>query len=189
MILGQSGAIKYCFAQGHDAAPVGPTEAQLPHLKGPQPGPILGDALDMDPNDPLQAFQLFFPPEYFEKMLTATNSYGRLYVKRWITKSTGAELQAFLGLVIHIDLTNHTGSREKLWENSWKGNKFCRSVMSYHRFEMILRAWHHYDDYAQYTVEEIIQNKQADPFLPFASLEKDLNEVFRRNYNPGQYVT
>ena len=55
---------------------------------------------------------------------------------------------------------------------------------------MILRAWHYYDDYAQYTVEEIIQNKQqADPFLPFSSLEKDLNEVFCRNYNPGQYVT
>ena len=110
------------YTQGHDAAPVGPIEAQLPPFKGPQPGPILGDALDMDPNDPLQAFQLFFPPEYFEKMLAATNSYGRLYVKRWTTKITGAEFQAFLGLVIHIGLINHTGLREKLWENTWKGN-------------------------------------------------------------------
>ena len=71
----------------------------------------------MDPNDPLQAFQLFFPPEYFEKMLAATYSYVRLYVKRWTT-----ELQAFLGLVSHIGLINHTGLREKLWENTWKGN-------------------------------------------------------------------
>jgi hypothetical protein len=55
------------YTQGHDAAPVGPIEAQLPPFKGPQPGPILGDALDMDPKDPLQPFQLFFPPEYFEK--------------------------------------------------------------------------------------------------------------------------
>ncbi len=123
-------------------------------FKGPQPGPILGDALDMDPNDPFQAFQLFFPPEYFEKMLAATNSYGRLYVKRWTIKLKGAELHAFLGLVIHIGLINHTGSREKLWKNTWKGNKFCRSVMTYNRcnrFEMILRAWH-YEDYAQHTV-------------------------------------
>jgi hypothetical protein len=49
-------------------------------------------------------------------MLAATNSYGRLYVKRWTTKITGAEFQAFLGLVIHIGLINHTGLREKLWE-------------------------------------------------------------------------
>jgi len=44
------------YSQGHDAAPVGPIEAQLSPFKGPQPGPILGDALDMDPNDPFQAF-------------------------------------------------------------------------------------------------------------------------------------
>ncbi len=48
------------YTQGHDAAPVGPIEASLPPFKGSQPGPILGDALDMDPNDPLQAFQFFF---------------------------------------------------------------------------------------------------------------------------------
>jgi len=87
-------------------------------------------------------------------MLAATNSCRRLYVKRWTTKLKGAELHAFLGLVIHIGLINHTGSREKLWENTWKGNKFCRSVMTYNRcnrFEMILRAWH-YEDYAQHTV-------------------------------------
>ena len=97
------------YPQDHDAAPVGPIKAFLPPFKGPQPGPILGDALDMDPNDPLQAFQLFFPPEYFEIMLAATDSYGRLYVT---SRATGAELQAFLGLVIHIGLINHTGLRE-----------------------------------------------------------------------------
>ena len=59
--------------------------------------------------------------------------------------------------------------------------------MSYNRFEMILRAWH-YEDYAQYTVEGILQNKQADPFWAVASFEEDLNVAFRRNYNPGQCV-
>ena len=59
--------------------------------------------------------------------------------------------------------------------------------MTYYRFEMIMRAWH-YVDYAQYTAEEIKQNKQADPFWPVSSLEEDLNVVFRRNYNPGQCV-
>ena len=105
-------------------------------------------------------------------MLAATNSYGRLYVKRWTTEISPAELQAFLGLIIHLGLINHTGVREKLWENSWKGSKFCRSVMTYNRFEMIMRAWH-YVDYAQYTNEETKQNKQADPFWPVAAFEED----------------
>jgi hypothetical protein len=52
---------------------------------------------------------------------------------------------------------------------------------------MILKAWH-YTDYAQYTAEEIVTLKQADPFWPVASLEEDLNVVFGRNYNPGQCV-
>ena len=171
--------------EAHNLGVFGPIESHLPPFKGPQPGPHLEDALDMDPNDPLVPFQLFWPPENFEKMLVATNSYGRLYVKRWTKAVTGAELQAFLGLVIHIGLINHTGTREKLWENTWKGSKFCRSVMPYHRFEMIIKAWH-YVDYAQYTAEEIKDNKQADPFWPVASLEEDLNALFRRNMNPGQ---
>jgi hypothetical protein len=104
-------------------------------------------------------------------MLAATNSCGRLYVKRWTTKITGAELQAFLGLVIYIGLINHTGTREKLWENTWKGNKFCRLVMTYNRFEKILRAWN-YTDYAQYTVEDILNKNKQIPSGPFHPWKK-----------------
>jgi hypothetical protein len=157
----------------------------LPTFKGQEPGPnLVADALDVQPNNPLQAFKLFWPPELFNKMLDATNSFGRLYVKRW-SDITGALFQAFLGLIIHLGLINYTGVRPKLWENSWKGNQFVRSVMTYNRFETILKAWH-YEDYGLYTAEEIKENKKNDPFWPVAALERDLNELFHNNMKPGQ---
>jgi hypothetical protein len=48
---------------------------------------------------------------------------------------------------------------------------------------MIMRAWH-YEDYAQYTNEEIKQNKQADPFWPVAALE----EVGKAAINAGATI-
>ena len=97
-------------------------------------------------------------------MLDATNSFGRLYIKRWTKKDiTGALFQAFLGLIIHLGLINYTGHRYRLWGNTWKGNQFVRSVMPHYKFEMILKAWH-YMDYGQYTAEEIKKNKKKDPF-------------------------
>ena len=144
------------YSQGHDAAPVGPIEAQLSPFKGPQPGPILGDALDMDPNDPFQAFQSFFPPEYFEKMLAATNSYGRLISQALDYKIKRSRATCFSWISYpYWPYQSHWFQRTVMGnQNSWKGNKFCRSVMTYNRnnrFEMILRAWH-YENYAQHTV-------------------------------------
>ena len=75
----------------------------------------------------------------------------------------------------------------QLWENTWKGSKFVRSVMTYNRFEMILKAWH-YVDYAHYSAEEIKLNKNADPFWPVAALEEDLNVLFRERMKAGQCV-
>ncbi len=173
----------------HDPAPEVQNDGcgyRLPSFQGVEPGPNLADALDVDPNDPLHSFALFWPPEIFNKMLDATNSFGRLYVKRWAKDITGALLQAFLGLIIHLGLINYTGARDKLWENSWKGNKFVRSsVMPYHRFELILKAWH-YVDYGQYTAEEIKENKKNDPFWPVAALETDLNDLYHLRMKPGQ---
>ena len=137
----------------------------LPTLKGQEPGPnLVAEALDVEPNNPIQAFKQFWPPELFNKMLDATNSFGRLYVKRW-SDITGALFQAFLGLIVHLGLINYTGVRPKLWENSWKGNQFVRSVMTYNRFETILKAWH-YEDYGHYTAEEIKENKKTIHFGP-----------------------
>ena len=171
--------------EAHNPVQLGPIEAQLPPFKGPKSGPHLADALDMDPTDPVQAFALFWPGELLEKMRVATSSYGRLYIKRWTKEVSFDEMQAFLGLVIHLGLINSTGYRQQLWENTWKGNQFVRSVMTYSRFEMILKAWH-YVDYAKYTAEEIKENKRGDPFWPVASLEGELNEIFRNKMNAGQ---
>lgn len=174
----------------HDPLPGDQNDESGPHLPryhGQQPGIHLADALDMDSNDVKQAFALFWPPAVVEKMCQATSSFGRLYVKRWTKPITIDEFHAFLGLVIHLGLISYTGLRQKLWENSWKGNQFVRAVMTYNRFEMILRAWH-YMDYGEYTAEEIKQNKKNDPFWPVAALEEALNVIFRNNLKPGQCI-
>ena len=55
------------------------------------------------------------------------------------------------------------------------------------RFEQILKAWH-YENYMEYTAEEIKQLKALDPFWPIASLEKDLNARFGAMMKPGQFL-
>jgi hypothetical protein len=39
--------------------------------------------MDMEPRKPGQVFALFWRKEMFEKMRNATNTFGRLYVKRF----------------------------------------------------------------------------------------------------------
>ena len=174
----------------HD--PVQPSEGDkfghpLPACQGSEPGIFLGDIADIDPNeDWMTVLSFFFTQDMFNKMLAATNSFGVLYVKKW-KPVTGSEMQAFLGLIIHMGLINYTGERPKLWANTWKGNVFVRSVMSNARFEKILRAWH-YTDYAEFTPDEITANKASDPFWAVAEFEKDLNERFRVMLKPEQFL-
>ena len=102
----------------------------MPIFKGPEPGPHLTDYLDMNPNDPSvvgQVFAMFFTGGIFEKMRIATNSFGRLYVKRWTREISFEEIEAFIGLIIHLGLIKYEGNREKIWEKSWKGNEFVRT--------------------------------------------------------------
>ena len=98
-----------------------------------------------------------------------------------------SELAAFLGIGIYMGLIKYNGDRRKLWENTWKGNLFVRSVMTYARFEQILKAWHS-TNYSDYTAEEIKQNKQLDPFWPIADLERALNTSFSSMMKPGQFL-
>jgi hypothetical protein len=107
----------------------------VPRFQGSETGIFLGDIADIDPNeDWITVLSLFFTQAMFDKMLTATNSFGQLYDKKW-KPVTGNEMQAFLGLIIHMGLINCTGERPKLWANTWKRNVFVRSVMSNVRFE------------------------------------------------------
>jgi len=174
----------------HEEVPEGPKGEfghPLPPFVGPQPGPHYGDYKDMEPKKPGQVFALFWRREIFEKMRKATNNFGRLYVKRFTKEITFEEFEAFLGIVIHLGLIKHEGDRWRLWQKTWKGNEFVRTVMGYKRFEMILRAWH-YADYEKYTADEIKENKKKDPFWPVAELEKDLNTVYQENMKPDQFL-
>jgi hypothetical protein len=53
------------------------------------------------------------------------------------------------------------------------------------RFEQILKAWH-YEDYSQYSAEEIIQHKKDDPFWSVDAICKDLSSRVRALYILGQ---
>jgi len=55
------------------------------------------------------------------------------------------------------------------------------------RFEKILKAWH-YQNYAEYTSDEIKQVKAFDSFWPIASLENALNKRFVAMMKPGQFL-
>ena len=164
-----------------------PWRQDLPPFKGPAPGPNLAGLRDIDAKDLRIPFSRFFTPEMFDKMLHATNSFGRLYVKRWTKPVSNEEFQAFIGIVLHLGLIKFTGRRQKLWENTKKGNAFVRSIMSQNRFETILKAWH-YVNYGEYSADEIKEKKAADPFWPVSDMEKDLNERFQFMMNPGQFV-
>ena len=159
----------------------------LPAFKGPEPGIFMEHIQDINP---IRDYQVmlgqFFDQVMFDKMVVATNSFGRLYVKKW-KDTTRTEMSAFLGLIIYMGLISYTGERPKLWENTWKGNVFVRSVMLYARFERILRAWH-YTDYEQYTADEIKECKAKDPFWPVAEFERDLNQAFGAMLKPDQFL-
>jgi hypothetical protein len=160
---------------------------QLPDFRGPPEGIHLGDIMDLNPDGSLiPIFSKFFTDDMFENMGQATNSFGQLYVKKW-KEMKRSELAAFLGIVIYMGLIKYNGDRRKLWENTWKGNLFVRSVMTYARFEQILKAWHS-TNYSDYTAEEIKQNKQLDPFWPIADLERALNTSFSSMMKPGQFL-
>ena len=159
----------------------------LPPFQGPDEGIYLGDILDIDPDGSLlPVFNKFFNNDMFTTMGNATNDFGHLYVKKW-KNLWRSELAAFIGLIVHMGLVNYNGPRHKLWENTWKGSVFVRTVMTEDRFEKILKAWH-YQNYAEYTSDEIKQLKALDPFWPIASLENALNERFVAMMKPGQFL-
>ena len=97
----------------------------MPRFHGSEPGIFLGDIADIDPNED----SFFFTQAMFDKMLTATNSFGQLYDKKW-KPVTGNETQAFLGLIIHMGLINYTGERPKLWANTYMA--WHESMMAWH---------------------------------------------------------
>ena len=70
----------------------------------------MGDILDIiDPDGSLTpVFNKFFNNEMFTKMGVSTNDFGHAYVKKWTNLSRSKLVAAFLGLIVHMGLTNYT---------------------------------------------------------------------------------
>lgn len=129
---------------------------------------------------------LFLTDAIMQKMLTATNAYGNLYVRGWKKNADIHELNAFLGIVLFMGLIGYP-SRKDLFGLGPCRNDFVRSVIQRDRFEQLLHAWH-YEDYSQYTAQEIIHHKKDDPFWPVTAFCSDIRARFRALYTPGQTI-
>ena len=112
-----------------------------------------------------------------QKMLTATNAYGRIYVSGW-KKDADMAIVLFLGLIGYP-------SRKDLFGLGPCRNNYVRSIMNRDRFEQLLHAWH-YEDNSKYIAQEIIQHKKGDLFWPVTAFNKDITARFRALYTPGQ---
>jgi hypothetical protein len=139
-----------------------------------------------DYTNTMHTIRLFLTDPIMEKMLTATNAYGNLYIRGWKKNADIDELNAFIGLVLFMGLIGYP-SRKDLFSLGPCRNDFVRSVMQRDRFEQLLHAWH-YEDYSQYTAQQIIQLKKDDPFWAVSSFSSDIRARFRNLYTPGQRI-
>ena len=137
-----------------------------------------------DYNSTLDILGLFLTDEIMQKMLTATNAYGRIYVSGWKKDADIDELNAFMAIVLFLGLIGYP-SRKDLFGTGPCKNEYVRSIMHRERFEQMLHAWH-YEDYSRYTAQQIIQLKKDDPFWPVTAFNKDITARFRAMYTPGQ---
>jgi hypothetical protein len=161
-----------------------------PKFKVDESGPNLlhedVNTLDFDIANLSHVFNLFVTKHMWEKFVTATNSYGRLYVKGWKKDTDISEFLAFIGILIFLGMIGYP-SRKELFGLGPCRNDFVRSVMKRDRFEQLLKAWH-YEDYNEYSAEEIIQFKKDDPFWAIDSFCKDQSTRFQELYIPHQRI-
>ena len=142
------------------------------------------NTLDFDISDMRHVFSLFFTETIVHKMITATNAYGRLYVKGWKKDLDVPEFHAFLGIILFLCFIGYP-SRKELFGLGHCRNDYVRSIMQRDRFEQLLKAWH-YEDYSQYSADEILHHKAEDPFWPVDALCIDLASRFQALYTHGQ---
>lgn len=167
-------------------------EKPLPKFKGPTPGPVKdyiegGNENGKHCQTILDFFCLYITNAMIQTFVSATNAYGRTFMsKYWKKDLTASEFKAFLAIVIYSGLVKFP-DRDVMFSSGIYGSQFVRNLMTETRFSQILKAWH-YIDYTQFTVEQLNQNKSADPFWPVKSFVQALARTFERAFNPGQFM-
>ena len=132
------------------------------------------------------AFSSFFTTDMIQKFVTATNNFAVVTrMKDW-TPMPVDEFNAFLGIVLYLGIVSYP-TRDHVWDSSFKGSRFVRSIMSQVRFEQILHAWH-YTDYSQLSAEKLKMVKADDPFWAVREFTEELVDKCQRVYNPAMML-
>lgn len=158
----------------------------LPNFTGERfKGPNKKLIKDNDCQRPVDFLFLFFTSAVMEIFLSSTNSFGAHFMRSWEQLGM-AEFKAFLAIILVLGLYKFPG-RDWAWEKNIYGCKFAQNLMSLPRFNSILRAWH-FEDYHNYSAEQLKQEKKKDPFFAVKKFVILLARSFENAFNPGQFM-
>ncbi len=98
------------------------------------------------------------------------------YRRNW-KNTTVAEFKAFLAIIICLGYIQFPRREVAFDQTSGLGCRFIYKLMSEERFSHLLRAWH-WENYNDYTADEIIAHKQRDAFWPITEFSELLSDAF-----------
>jgi hypothetical protein len=167
------------------------TETRLPAFPGAaSAGPNVNnikDAMNGSIEDSvLQFFQLFFSSTIMQSFLSATNYFGKTFVRGWRFDVTLAEFKAFLSIILLFGLIKYPDRRFAFKENP----RNIKALMSMERFDNILRAWH-FEDYSKHgqkTPQQRAEKRKNDPFWTVKLFVTIIATSFEKMFNPHQKV-
>ena len=173
-------------------------ENLLPPFLGPKQGanPLywreMEDLKEAKIEREIDHYAALFRIEMLEKMVNATNAYGRKYIKGWCRKDGSfndtcvQELGGLIGIVLMLGIIKYP-SRADVWDQGIYGNEYIQNVMTYRRFNDLLRAWH-YEDVTSLSKEELRDLKTADPFWAVRGFIDDSSAIYEQAYNTSRHV-
>jgi hypothetical protein len=138
---------------------------------------------------------LFIDNIVVQQWVTATNEFGRQYVRGWVRGGAAkwdTNLIEFRAFLATINLTGilQWPSRDEMFRRGVREFPFLHRIMTKKRFSTLLIAWHYVSvaNYHNMEAEEQAAFRRAHPFYQVEPLVELLQARFRRFYEPGQLV-
>ncbi|RUS70333.1 hypothetical protein EGW08_021902 [Elysia chlorotica] len=133
--------------------------------------------------DPESAFDLLFTPTMVRDIVKYTNKEGRrVQQHRWVD-TDDIEIQAFIGILIHLGALNQNIFPTELIWDTRNGNTLARSAMTRSRF-LALSNRLRFDD-----KETRTERRNRDEFAPIRDMWEQVLSNMRRHYVPGPFIT
>lgn len=129
-----------------------------------------------------ESFLAFFPPHIERIIIDCTNVYGKKHIKDWIDVDTNT-LHAFYGVLLLCGI--YKGRMEPVDSlfRSGEGRPILSAIMSYRRFQQILRAMR-FDLHSTRA-----ERRQHDKLAPIRNVWDKWVELLPKFYNPSSNVT